>query len=108
MAEACVILMQLPDDKFDRLTGTDPASPQAPLVNIGGGIDYTIRELAERVRETVGFRGAIQWDSSKPDGTPRKLLDVERIKGLGWMARISLETGLAAAYKDFLTRFHQD
>lgn len=105
MAEACVTMMELPDDRFDRLLGSaDPASPQPPLVNIGWGEDYTIRELAERVREVVGFRGAIEWDAAKPDGTPRKLLDISRMKALGWSPRISLEAGVRGAYQDFVAR----
>jgi GDP-L-fucose synthase len=115
MAEACVTLMELPDGKFDELVGsriTDPGSPAAsgsplpPLVNIGWGEDYTIRELAERVREVVGYRGGIEWDRSKPDGTPRKLVDASRMKALGWAPRVTLEEGLRRAYQDFLRRYH--
>lgn len=105
MAEACVMLMELPDDRFDRLLGSDPAAPQPPLMNIGWGEDYTIRELANRVRRIVGYRGEIVWDSSKPDGTPRKLLDISRMKALGWSPRVSLEVGLGNSYQDFLARF---
>jgi GDP-L-fucose synthase len=105
MAEACVRLMELPDADFDRIVGTDPAAPQPPLVNIGWGEDYTIRELAEYARRTVGYEGAIEWDTSKPDGTPRKLLDVSRMKALGWSPRITLEQGLKQAYADFLSRY---
>ena len=88
--------------------GTQHSSMNPPLINIGWGEDYTIRELAERVREVVGFRGEIAWDTSKPDGTPRKLLDVRRMKALGWSPRISLEAGLRGAYQDFLARFTGD
>ncbi len=105
MAEACVRLMELPETDIGRLLGTDPAAPQPPLINIGWGEDYTIRELAERVRDVVGFRGEIAWDTSKPDGTPRKLLDVSRMKALGWSPRVRLEDGLRKAYEDFLARF---
>ncbi len=73
-----------------------------PLVNIGTGEDVTIRELAEIVMETVGFKGEISFDSSKPDGTPRKLLDVSRLDGLGWRARITLQQGLAHSYQSYL------
>jgi GDP-L-fucose synthase len=104
MADACVKLMELPDDNFDRLLGSNPASPQPPLVNIGWGEDYTIRELATRVRRVVGYRGEIGWDPSKPDGTPRKLLDISRMKAMGWSPRVSLEVGLGNAYQDFLAR----
>lgn len=104
MAEACVRLMELPEAEFGRIVGTDPAAPQPPLINIGWGEDYTIRELAERVRDVVGFRGEIAWDSAKPDGTPRKLLDVSRMKALGWSPRVRLADGLKNAYEDFLSR----
>ena len=104
MAEACVTLMELPDKDFDRLLGFNPALPQPPLVNIGWGEDYTIRELATRVKRVVGFRGEIAWDSSKPDGTPRKLLDASRMRAMGWSPRTSLEVGLGNAYQDFLAR----
>jgi len=113
MAEACVRLMELPDDAFDSLLGTQHSglgtrhsNPQPPLINIGWGEDYTIRELAEHVRTIVGFKGDIQWDSTKPDGSPRKLLDISRMKAMGWSPRISLEDGLRDAYQDFLSRFH--
>ncbi|TDV18259.1 GDP-L-fucose synthase family protein [Paraburkholderia caballeronis] len=72
------------------------------LYNVGVGEDLTIRELAERVCETVGFGGELVFDATKPDGTPRKLLDVSRLGGLGWRARIGLEEGLARTYDDFL------
>jgi GDP-L-fucose synthase len=105
MAEACVAMMELPDAAFDRLVANDPKSPQPPLVNIGWGEDYTIRELADHVRKIVGYGGEIRWDPTKPDGTPRKLLDISRMKALGWSPKIPLETGLRGAYQDFLTRF---
>lgn len=105
MAEACVMLMNLPDDKFNEVIRFDPDLPQPPLINIGWGEDYTIRELAYHVREMVGFRGEVAWDSSKPDGTPRKLLDISRLAALGWSPRVSLQQGLKNAYQDFLARF---
>lgn len=70
-------------------------------INLGCGSDVSIRDLAELVRATVGYEGRLTFDSSKPDGTPRKLLDVSRMNALGWQARIPLETGLAEAYEDF-------
>jgi GDP-L-fucose synthase len=75
-----------------------------PFLNVGSGTDVTIRELAELVRETVGFRGEIVWDASKPDGTPRKLMDSSRLLGLGWKPQIDLRAGLALAYADFQAR----
>ena len=84
LADACVHLMA---------SGYD-----GPLVNIGTGTDVTIRELAQTVMEVVGFEGAIVFDRSKPDGTPRKLLDVSRARALGWEARVPLREGIARAY----------
>jgi GDP-L-fucose synthase len=69
------------------------------LVNIGTGQDVTIRELAETVMDVVGFEGSIVFDASKPDGTPRKLLDVSRLRSLGWQARTSLRDGIKLAYQ---------
>jgi GDP-L-fucose synthase len=98
LTAACLHLMNLPDEKLAPLLA--PQHP--PLVNIGCGEDNTIRELAERVRETVGFDGELEFDTSKPDGTPRKLLDVGLITRLGWKAQTSLQQGLALAYADYL------
>ena len=108
MADACVFLMNRPDDEFNRLlwpAGSPRESVDsglAPFINIGAGIDLTIRELAECVRETVSFAGTIVFDTSKPDGTPRKLLDVSRLNALGWRANLSLQDGLKRAYQDFM------
>jgi len=74
------------------------------IVNIGCGEDLTIRELAEKIARLVGFTGSIQWDASKPDGTPRKLLDVSRIKSLGWAPKTPLDTGLEKAYAWWLAQ----
>jgi GDP-L-fucose synthase len=73
------------------------------LYNVGCGNDVTIRELAESVLEVVGFAGKLEFDATKPDGTPRKLLDVSRMATLGWQARTLLRDGIALAYQDFLT-----
>jgi GDP-L-fucose synthase len=70
-------------------------------INLGTGEDCTIRELSETIAQVVGYQGQIRWDSSKPDGTPRKLMDVSKLKALGWSPQVSLRTGLAAAYADF-------
>ena len=74
----------------------------AEIVNVGTGEDVTIRELAEMIQEMTGYRGRITQDTTKPDGTPRKLLDVTRLKSLGWQARIPLRQGLASAYRWFV------
>ena len=101
MADACLFLMSLPDEDFSSLI-THHSSP--PLINIGCGVDLTIKELAELVARTVGFTGALKFDISKPDGTPRKLLDVGRLFSLGWRPTIQLDAGIKAAYRDFLQR----
>ena len=74
------------------------------IVNVGVGEDLTILELAERVQKVVGYSGKIRWDHSKPDGTPRKLLDVKKIQALGWKASISIEQGIASTYEWFLQK----
>ncbi len=74
------------------------------IFNVGTGEDVTIRELAETVMAVTGFPGKIAFDASKPDGTPRKLLDVGRMRNLGWQARTPLRDGIALAYKDFLNQ----
>ncbi|WP_431961178.1 GDP-L-fucose synthase family protein [Actinacidiphila sp. bgisy160] len=85
LAAACAVLLRCYD-------GEEP-------VNIGCGADLTIRELAEIVREVTGYEGAIAWDTSKPDGTPRKLLDISRLSALGWKPAIPLRDGIAATYR---------
>ncbi len=88
LADACAFLLQLEDPP--------------DLVNVGCGSDVTIRELVEMVAEVVGYKGKIVWDKSKPDGTPRKLLDTTRLNQLGWKPQISLKDGLAQTYASFL------
>lgn len=105
MAEACVYLMNLPDGQYVSLLGSDETQSgkfDPPLINIGVGEDVTIRELAELVSEIVGYEGNIVFDTSKPDGTPRKLMDVSRLAASGWKARTGLRDGLIQAYTDFL------
>ena len=102
MADACVYLMNLADDKFVPLLGQDRNDGLAPLVNIGVGHDLTIRELAETVAATVGYQGRIEFDATKPDGTPRKLMDVGRLNAMGWKATTTMRDGLAVAYQDFM------
>ena len=88
LADACVFLLQ----KYD--------SPE--IINVGWGEDISIAELAELICDVVGFRGKLIWDTTKPDGTPRKLLDVSKLAGLGWRATISLREGIARTYDWFL------
>lgn len=75
---------------------------ESELVNVGTGVDVTIKELAETVKEIVGFDGQIIWDTTKPDGTPRKLMDVSKLHNVGWRHTIDLKEGIALAYADFL------
>jgi GDP-L-fucose synthase len=103
MADACVYLMALPDAQFVPLLGQDRNDGLAPLVNIGVGEDITIRELAEAVKEAVGYLGTIEFDTSKPDGTPRKLMDVSRLNGMGWRTTTPFSIGIKQAYSDFLS-----
>jgi GDP-L-fucose synthase len=105
MADACVYLMKLQDAQFDALLGSDEQATgvfMPPLVNIGVGADLTIKELAESVKRAVGYDGEIVFDTSRPDGTPRKLMDVSRLDRLGWVAKTGMDAGLAQAYRDFL------
>ena len=88
LAEACMFLMETYND--------------AELVNIGTGVDVTIKELAETVQRIVGFTGIVKWDTSRPDGTPRKLMDVSKLHDLGWKHHIELAEGIQLAYQDFL------
>jgi GDP-L-fucose synthase len=88
LADACAFLLRLGDPP--------------DWINVGTGTDVTIRQLTELVAATVGFKGRIVWDSSKPDGTPRKLLDVSKLAALGWTAKIGLQEGVASTYAGFL------
>ncbi|MHB1403959.1 MAG: GDP-L-fucose synthase family protein [Thiobacillus sp.] len=102
MADACVYLMNLPDAQFVPLLGQDRNDGLPPLMNIGVGHDLSIRELAETVKGVVGYQGAIEFDATKPDGTPRKLMDVGRLNAMGWKAHTGMREGLARAYQDFM------
>jgi GDP-L-fucose synthase len=100
LGEACVFLMRLPDADFSKLV----AVAQAPLINVGAGADQTIAELAMLIAEVLGYRGEFVYDATKPDGTPRKLLDVSRLFAMGWQPRTMLREGIMRAYQDFLRR----
>lgn len=97
MAAACVHIMELEEEQYQSAT-----RPMCSHLNIGTGTDCTIQELAEYIAEVVGFQGKINFDSSKPDGTPQKLLDVSQIQSLGWKDRIPLRDGLRQTYKWFV------
>lgn len=98
MADASVFLMNLPELDYEKLLGEN--SP--PLINIGVGTDITIKELAELIKQVAEFSGEIVFDNSKPDGTPRKLLDISLLNSIGWKAKISLREGLKLSVHDFL------
>ena len=100
MADACLYLLEQPEDKVSGLFNNE----HPPLVNIGCGEDLTIRELAELVAEVVGFKGSLTFDTGKPDGTMRKVMDVSRISALGWKRKIPLKEGVALAYRDMLSQ----
>jgi GDP-L-fucose synthase len=100
LAEACLFLMNLSDDKFSGLLTADTP----PLVNVGTGEDLTIREVAELICDVLEFDGELVFDATKPDGTPRKLLDVSRIAALGWKARTSLAEGIQLTYESTRTQ----
>jgi len=103
LAEACVMLLSLPAPDFDRLI---QSTTEPPIINIGTGTDMTIRDLTEAVMHVVGVNAGIEFDTTKPDGTPRKVLDVTRLFALGWRPAVSLKEGLQMAYEDFLA--HSD
>ncbi|HEY6511131.1 MAG TPA: GDP-L-fucose synthase, partial [Burkholderiaceae bacterium] len=102
MAAACLHVMELPHEVYRQHT-----QPMLSHINVGSGVDCTIRELAETIARITGFSGRLAWDASKPDGTPRKLMDVSRLAALGWRARIGLEDGLRDAYRWFVEHHAQ-
>lgn len=93
LAAACIFLMKNYDS--------------SEIINVGTGSDRTIKELAEMIKKIVGFKGEIKWDTAKPDGMPRKLLDISRLRSLGWRPKIKLEDGINQTYKWFLTKKHE-
>ena len=97
MAAATVYVMNLEKSTYDEHT-----QPMLSHINVGIGHDLTIAELAKTIGKVVGYKGQIEFDSTKPDGTPRKLMDNTRLNNLGWQAKINLEDGLTSAYQDFL------
>ena len=99
MAAASVYVMNLSKNHYEQQT-----KPRLSHINVGYGSDITVKELAILVSQTVGFQGAIEFDSSKPDGSPRKWMDSGRLNALGWQAHVNLEKGLAIAYEDFKKR----
>jgi GDP-L-fucose synthase len=101
MAEASIFVMNLGREKYQQET-----LPMLSHINVGTGVDCTIKKLTETVARVIGYQGEIKWDTSKSDGSPRKLMDVSCLERLGWKSQISLEEGLASTYNWFLA--HQD
>jgi GDP-L-fucose synthase len=101
LADACIFLMQRIDSLFSNqaLFGSALAEHFYHLINIGCGVDLTIRQLGDLVSKIVGYDAGVEWDSAKPDGTPQKLLDVNRLASLGWNPAISLEDGISSVYR---------
>ena len=99
MAAASVHVMQLPKATYDQHT-----TPMQSHINVGSGSDVTIAEVAQTIAQTVGYTGQIEFDTSKPDGAPRKWMDSSRLNALGWQAKVDLHHGLAAAYQDFVSK----
>ena len=103
MADACIYLLEQPENRLGSLFNNE----QPPLVNIGCGEDLTIRELAEMVARIVGFKGSLAFDTSKPDGTLRKVMDVSKLRMIGWAPKIGLDRGISLAYANYLDRNSQ-
>ncbi len=101
MAAASVFVMEL-----DKRSYSQHTEPMQSHINVGFGSDITIKELAHVISETVGYQGKITYDSTKPDGAPRKLMNSERLKGMGWCAKVNLVDGLVIAYQDFLSQIN--
>ena len=102
MADACVFLMNLSDEKYQPLLASDRNDGLPPVINIGVGCDVTIKALAETVKKVIGYTGEVTFDTTKPDGTPRKLMNVDKLNSIGWKAPTAFEYGLLQAYQDFL------
>jgi GDP-L-fucose synthase len=102
MASACCFLMQLSDTQYTALCCSET---EPPLINIGSGQEVSIQSLAEIVREVVGYQGSIHFDTTKPDGTPRKLLDSTQLQVLGWQPQVDLKAGLQTTYQAFLAGY---
>jgi GDP-L-fucose synthase len=113
LAAAALFIMRIDDGVYKRAlkeggnaqNSKTPENSNNVFINIGTGKDITIKELAELVAEVVGYKGQIKWDPSKPDGTPRKLMNTNVISSLGWQPKISLKTGIELTYQDYLSKY---
>ena len=101
MADACIHIMSFSDDIYDSYT-----KPLLSHINIGSGVDLSIRELAETIKEVVGYRGNLLFDTSKPNGSPRKLLNVSKLNSMGWKYQTNLKTGLKKTYTWYLDKIN--
>jgi GDP-L-fucose synthase len=101
MAKACIFILNMSDDQFKPLLGSNRNDGLPPLLNVGSGSDLSIAELAILIKDVVGFDGDITFDTTKPDGTMRKLMDSSRLNGLGWTVNMHLRNGLQSVYQDF-------
>lgn len=101
MADACIHIMNLDKGHIRKFT-----EPMMSHINLGSGEEYSIKKLAELIASVIGYQGTIQWDSAKPDGAPRKLLNIQKLNSLGWRSKVGLEKGLLTTYQWFLS--HQE
>ena len=99
LAEACVFLLE--KGTYAEMAFEDETGTVHSHINVGSGTEVSIRALAETVREVIGFKGEIKWDTARPDGTPRKLMDSSRLMAMGWAPQVDLQEGIARAYEDF-------
>lgn len=99
MAAASVFVMELDKAIYDLHT-----EPMQSHINVGFGVDVTIKELSEEIGRVIEYKGKIVFDTTKPDGAPRKLMNSQRLKSMGWKAKVNLSDGLLISYKDFLSR----
>ena len=104
LGKACVFLTNMPEELFLSLCAQERNDELPPVINIGCGTDITIRDLANEIANAVNFSGNIEFDHSKPDGTPRKLMDIQRLATLGWSSSTPLQTGLKLVYEDYIKK----
>ncbi len=103
LAEACVFLLK--NGTYAEMAFEDESGTVQSHINVGSGREVSIKELAETIKDAIGFEGEIEWDTSKPDGTPRKLMDSSRLLAMGWAPKIELHEGITRAYADFKQRY---
>ncbi len=105
LAEVCVFLLE--NASYEDMAFEDESGTVQSHINVGSGQEVSIKELADTVKAVVGFEGKIEWDTSKPDGTPRKLMDSSRLRNLGWSPKVSLKEGIDLAYEDYLSLLYR-